>query len=233
MPLLSSSVLTFLFAGISLACSGADGITDPSVGPTTDAIPQNITLPADTVGNNLPVQIDSSFPFSTPLSLNQTPLAVKTNLLPWAAAIMNLEAELYLGPHFSASIPVWWCPWFISDKKSLRILAIRPEGRWWIKHAGHGPFVGIHFTLAEYNLKWHDIRYQDSGRPLLGGGLSAGYALQINHKWGLEFSIGGGFFSTRYDRYYNIPNGARIDTRQTSYWGIDHAAASVSYRFNL
>ena len=37
----------------------------------------------------------------------------------------------------------------------------------------------------------------------------------------------------KYDTYYNIDNGARIDTRTKNYWGITRVGISVVYRFNL
>ena len=36
-----------------------------------------------------------------------------------------------------------------------------------------------------------------------------------------------------YDTYYNIVNGARINTRTKYYWGITRMGLSIVYRFNL
>lgn len=35
----------------------------------------------------------------------------------------------------------------------------------------------------------------------------------------------------KYNTYYNIENGAKLDTRKRNYWGITRAGASLVYRF--
>lgn len=184
---------------------------------------------------------------ATPLpALSQTPevlwathreeprfVAVKTNAIPWAMTVMNIEGEVQVHPHISVSLPLWWCPWFVGESHALRILALQPEGRWWLKAPGDGHFFGPHLTVAWYNLRKGDIRYQDCHRPLLGAGLTYGYSFHLTPHWGIELAIGAGWFTTEYDRFHNVYNGARIDSRRTSYWGIDHASISVSYRFML
>lgn len=159
--------------------------------------------------------------------------AIKTNVVPWAAGIMNVACEMQLWNSFSVSVPLWWSPYFISRKYALRTFTIQPELRYWLKATGLGHFFGVHPGLSWYNLRYKDIRYQDSGRPLLNIGVSYGYSLRINDCLNAEFSIGAGYVNTRYDRFYNIHNGARIDTRQTSYWGIDRVELNLVYHFSL
>lgn len=157
---------------------------------------------------------------------------LKTNVIPWAATIPNLEGEVWFHPAWSASLGLWWCPWKVSDRYSLKILSILPEARWWPANDWKGHFLGVHLNCAWFNLRYKDTRYQDAGRPLLGGGITYGYLFRFDYNWGLELSIGLGYMSMRYDRFYNISNGARIDTRLTSYWGIDRLGVSFVYRFD-
>lgn len=164
---------------------------------------------------------------------NSTCVIVKTNAIPWALAVMNIEGEIAISEKFSLSVPVLWSPWSVSSNKGIKLIAVQPEGRWWLSHAGVGHFFGLHFSLASYNIRYGNIRYQDAGRPALGGGITYGYALHLNKSLGLEFSIGGGYITTRYDRFHNCHNGALIDTRVTGYWGIDHASVSLSYTFHI
>lgn len=159
--------------------------------------------------------------------------AAKTNALLWCGTIMNIAGEIQLSSKMSFSLPVMWCPWFISDSRSLRVLAFQPEGRWWLDAVGNGHFIGVHASVGWYNLKNGNYRYQDAGHPALGGGISYGYVLHLGSDWDIEFSIGAGILSLRYDRFYNIVNGMRADTRKTLYWGLDHAGISVAYHFNL
>lgn len=160
-------------------------------------------------------------------------LSVKTNIIPWTASIMNLGVGIGLSPNISVTLPVWYCPWFISEKTALRILFLQPEARWWFSTPGKGHFVGIHGSLAWFNMKFNKYRYQDRGRPLAGAGLTYGYSLKIHDNWGIEFSLGAGYMNMRYDRFYNVINGQLHDTRITSYFGIDHLAVSFVYYLPL
>ena len=82
-----------------------------------------------------------------------------------------------------------------------------------------------------FNLKWEDTRYQAEKWPLLGTGISYGYKLPFSRHWGAEFTLGAGYANMKYNTYYNIENGAKLDTRKRNYWGITRAGASLVYRF--
>lgn len=160
-------------------------------------------------------------------------LAVKTNLAAWAGTILNVAADVQVSEHFSVELPVLWCPWYVSDKHAVKTFTIQPEARYWLSKPGEGHFFGVHAHIGWFNVKWNRDRYQDTDRPLLGTGISYGYLLPFNEHWAGEFTLGAGYANMRYDTYYNIDNGARIDTRTKNYWGITRVGLSVVYRFNL
>ncbi len=183
-----------------------------------------------------PQRRDSLFS-RVPLSLTERPVerfgAIKTNAIPWCGGIMNVTAEFQISEKISVEIPLWYAPWFQTERHALRVAALQPGMRWWLGTSGDGHFFGPHLSVAWYNLKNGDFRYQDRGRPAIGGGITYGYSLRLRDNWNLEFSIGAGWLSLRYDRFHNVSNGAHIDLRQTSYFGIDHAGISISYHFPL
>ena len=160
-------------------------------------------------------------------------LAVKTNLAAWAGTIMNVAADVQVGRHWSVELPILWCPWHISSKHAVKTFTIQPEARYWLTRPGEGHFFGVHAHVGRYSVKWNRDRYQDTDRPLLGAGISYGYLLPFNAHWAGEFTLGAGYANMRYDTYYNMDNGARIDTRTKNYWGITRVGLSVVYRFNL
>lgn len=160
-------------------------------------------------------------------------LGVKTNIAAWAGTIMNVAADVQVSEHFSVELPVLWCPWYVSDKHAVKTFTIQPEARYWLSKPGEGHFFGVHAHIGWFNVKWNRDRYQDTDRPLLGAGISYGYLLPFNAHWAGEFTLGAGYANMRYDTYYNIDNGARIDTRTKNYWGITRVGLSVVYRFNL
>ena len=170
---------------------------------------------------------------SPSLPANGRYLGVKTNLAAWAGTIMNVAAEVQVGKHLSVELPILWCPWHISNKHTVKTFTLQPEARYWLSKPGSGHFFGLHAHVGWFNVKWNRDRYQDADRPLLGAGVSYGYLLPLGGHWAGEFTLGAGYANMKYDTYYNIDNGARIDIRTKHYWGITRMGLSIVYRFNL
>lgn len=158
-------------------------------------------------------------------------VAVKTNVPFLAVAVQNLAVEVQLARHISLDLPVMWSISDIERRHALRTIALQPEARWWLKSVGTGHFFGVHAHAAWFNVKWEDDRYQTEKRPLIGAGLSYGYKLPLSAHWGAEFNVGAGYANMQYNTYYNLDNGAWIDTRTRHYWGITRAGISLVYRF--
>ena len=194
------------------------------------ATPVQQEVKSDLERTDQPMQTDKSV--SAPQTSSRY-VAVKTNLAAWAGTIMNLAADVQVSEHFSVELPVLGCPWYVSDKHAVKTYTIQPEARYWLSKPGKGHFFGVHAHVGWFNVKWNRDRYQDTDRPLLGAGISYGYLLPFTAHWAGEFTLGAGYANMRYDTYYNIDNGARIDTRTKNYWGITRVGLSVVYRFNL
>ena len=158
-------------------------------------------------------------------------MALKTNIAYDAIAVPNLVFEMQFSKHISVELPVMFSGWDISDKHAVRTFAVQPEGRWWLEKAGKGHFFGVHAHMALFNVKWDENRYQSTGRPLLGAGVSYGYKLPFSRHWGAEFTLGAGYANMKYNTYYNIDNGALIETKSRNYWGITRLGISLSYHF--
>lgn len=174
-------------------------------------------------------QEEETLPFTAPSNASDSGWILKTNALPWFLTIANVGAEYAFAQRWSVALDVWLCPWKISDKFSVKTIAVLPECRWWLKNNRKGSFFNLHLNLAWFNVRANAYRYQDHGRPLLGAGIGYGYRLEFNPHWGMEFEIGVGMANTRYDRFYNVDNGALKDTRVTTYWGLDRAAIAFTY----
>ena len=158
-------------------------------------------------------------------------IALKTNIPFLALSMHNLALEMQVHKHVTIDFPVIWSISDIEREHAVRGIAFQPEGRWWLKQAGKGHFFGVHAHAAWFNMKWEKNRYQTESRPLLGAGISYGYKLPISGHWGAEFNIGAGYANMKYNTYYNIENGAKLDTRKRNYWGITRVGASLIYRF--
>lgn len=169
-------------------------------------------------------------------------LHVKTNVIGLGMAIANVAAEVDLAKHWSFTLPIYYSAWdYFKNTIKFRTLAIQPEFRYWISDNNDGFFAGAHFGMAYYNYAFDgSYRYQDHNRetPAIGGGLSIGYRLPIskNNRWRIEFSLGAGVYPLHYDKFHNTTptkDGLIIESIKKTYWGIDQAAVSFSYSFDL
>lgn len=229
----------------SAAARQAEPTTEDSTRQTSAASDESLTTSASTAdraAEHTPISSPSVTDGSHAAAGERIPpseptvpryVAVKTNLAAWAGTILNVAADVQVGRHWSVELPVLWCPWYVSDRHAVKTFTIQPEGRYWLAHPGKGHFFGLHAQISWFNVRWDKDRYQDTGRPLLGAGISYGYLLPFNEHWAGEFTLGAGYANMRYDTYYNIDNGARIDTRTKNYWGITRVGISVVYRFNI
>lgn len=164
---------------------------------------------------------------------------LKTNFLTYPLNLTaNLAVEVEIGRHFSISVPFYYSSldWFKNTIK-FRMSGLQPEVRYWFRRDFTGFFAGAHATFGWYNVAVGGrYRYQDHGgnSPVFGGGINGGYRLMLgNHsRWALEFSLGAGYLPFYYDTFFNVENGALAESGlQNHYWGLDHAAVTLSFRF--
>ena len=165
---------------------------------------------------------------------------LKTNLLPWILLDANVGVEFEIGRHFSFSLPVYYsaADWF-SVKNKFRVFGTQPELRLWFRDNFSGPFIAAHGTFGWYNVavSSSEYRYQDrdAHTPSYGAGANVGWKFRLDRflsdRWGLELSLGGGWLHLDYDQFYNVQNGRYASSAVKDYFGPDHAAVSLTYRF--
>lgn len=164
----------------------------------------------------------------------------KINALSWLLMMSNVAVEWQFAKRWSATLPVYYSAMnYFKSTLKFRTLCLQPELRYWFPmSAERGIYAGAHLGVAWFNYaKNGDYRYQDHGRnkPILGGGISTGYRMPLgrNHHWHMEFTLGAGVYRLHYDVFHNEPNGKLIETRRQTFFGIDNAAVTVAYKFNL
>ena len=149
-----------------------------------------------------------------------------------------LPSSLSFLAHWSISIPVYYTAldWF-SETIKFRVLGVQPEVRYWFRKDLHGLYFNAHATFGWYNVALGgDYRYQDHAQktPTFGGGLGIGYKVALGRnndsRWGLEMGLGGGVLPLHYDYYFNMHNGRLAGTDKRTYWGVDQAFISLTYR---
>ena len=166
-------------------------------------------------------------------------LHVKTNAIGLAMAIANVAVEVDLAKHWSFTLPIYYSAWdYFKSTLKFRTFNVQPEVRYWMDENNEGWFAGAHFGAAFYNYALGgDWRYQDHGRetPSWGGGISGGYRMPLskNRRWKLEFTLGAGVYASHYDKFHNEKDGLLVSDHEKTWFGIDQAAVSIAYTFDL
>lgn len=172
-------------------------------------------------------------------STKERDLYAKTNAVGLTMLVLNAAAEYKFLNDWSVCLPIYWSGWdfFRSDMK-FRCFLVQPEIRYWgipVK----GLFAGAHLGTGWYNytLPSMDYRYQDKdgSTPLFNAGISVGYRHSLGHwqRWMIEYSLGVGYVSTSYDRFFNVPNGQLVDNHRKNLFLIDQLNVSLVYHIPL
>lgn len=162
-----------------------------------------------------------------------------TNVLAWTLGMTNLMGEYDFGCHWSVALSLYYSAWnYAKATRKFRAFIFRPELRWWLGEGHRGLFVDGHIQMAAYNfaLPGWEYRIQDVGgrHPALGGGIGVGYRLPLGRsgRWAAEAAIGVGVYHLEYNRFVNEENGALVDRRERTFFGLDNVSVSVVYNFN-
>ncbi len=162
-----------------------------------------------------------------------------TNVLAWTLGLTNLMGEYDFGCHWSVGLSLYYSGWnYAKATRKFRAFIFRPELRWWPGEGHRGLFVDGHIQMAAYNfaLPGWEYRIQDVGgrHPALGGGIGVGYRLPLGRsgRWAAEAAIGAGVYHREYNRFVNEENGALVDRRERTFFGLDNVSVSVVYNFN-
>ena len=219
-------------------------VTFKQVSPPPVVVPEpvieEVEVSADTTEAVLPAPvIVDTVPDPTPAVKEWgRKLYVKTNALGLGLAIANTAVEIDLCRHWSFNLPVYYSAWnYFKSTVKFRTAMIQPEIRYWFRDDNDGWYAGGHIGIGHYNVATNgEYRTQDhEGKSPALGGLAVGYRLPIsgNKRWKMEFSIGAGAYKLHHDKFRNYHNGLLVYTEKKTYVGIDQAAVSFSYTFDL
>ncbi len=152
--------------------------------------------------------------------------SIRTNLLYNIGGLFNLGVEYQHGrmgylvnggysPFESSKWDKNWGGWFVA-----------PEVRYYLGKRERG-FLGAQFLTGGYNMRVSDFRREGH---VLCGGLTGGYKININDLLDMDFSLGLGYSSLKYDKYTVSDELLVKDVRKKS---ITPIQAGISLIFKL
>lgn len=140
------------------------------------------------------------------LGVSAQQVALKTNLLYWAAATPNIGAEVALSKHSTLSVSANYNPWTIGSDNKIQHWFVQPEYRYWLCEKYTRSYFGVHLIGGEFEVggfklpfglftRLQDHYYKGSA---IGAGISYGYHFYISPHWNLEATVGVGLVRLRY-----------------------------------
>ena len=137
---------------------------------------------------------------------NDTELSLRANLLRWATLTPDLGVEWRICPSWGISVNSSWTSWSWSDKdRRYALWEVAPEVRYYMGEK-KAWYLGAMFKAGQFNYKLSETGKQGD---LMGGGITAGYQLQLNKALALDFNLGLGYLNADFEKY-EVIDGVRV-----------------------
>ena len=135
-----------------------------------------------------------------------TPFTLRSNLLYFAGGLFNLGLG-YRHNDWNYTVQGGYSP-FSSAKwnKNLGGWFVSPEVQYFVGKNKKG-YVGLQFLAGGCDLKFADTGYDGN---VLFGGVTGGYKLELNKHFDMDFSLGLGYGSLKYDTYKHVKPDTKV-----------------------
>lgn len=170
-------------------------------------------------------------------------VGLKTNLIYWGTASINLAVEAKLAPKTTLDLVATGNPFVFGEKDLNRKLwhwTAQPEIRFWHCEAFNRGFVGIHATAGAFDAGGIDIplgifpgfkdhRYEGW---MAGIGASYGWQWYLSPHWNLEATFGFGYLYIEYDQFQCARCAPKVaEDVVKHYFGPTKVGVSFTYLF--
>ena len=133
-------------------------------------------------------------------------LSLRTNLLRWATLTPDLGVEWRICQSWGIAVNGSWTSWTWSDKdRRYALWEVAPEVRYYMGEK-KAWYLGAMFKAGQFNYKLSETGKQGD---LMGGGITAGYQLQLNKALALDFNLGLGYLNADFENY-EVIDGVRV-----------------------
>lgn len=136
--------------------------------------------------------------FLFPQYLHAQRIAVRTNVVQWAAASPNLGLEFALGDRFTLECTAGASPIRLTDTWYFKHLHVQPELKYWFENLMARHYVGVTAFASTFDLAMGK-RAAFGDAYAIGG--TYGYQWILSRRWNLELAAGLGVIRHRTVRY--------------------------------
>ena len=137
---------------------------------------------------------------------NDYHLSLRANLLRWATLTPDLGLEWRICQSWGIAVNGSWTSWTWSDKdRRYALWEVAPEVRYYMGEK-KAWYLGAMFKAGQFNYKLSETGKQGD---LMGGGITAGYQLQLNKALALDFNLGLGYLNVDFEKY-EVIDGVRV-----------------------
>ena len=137
---------------------------------------------------------------------NDYHLSLRANLLRWATLTPDLGVEWRICQSWGIAVNGSWTSWTWSDKdRRYALWEVAPEVRYYMGEK-KAWYLGAMFKAGQFNYKISETGKQGD---LMGGGITAGYQLQLNKALALDFNLGLGYLNADFENY-EVIDGVRV-----------------------
>lgn len=153
---------------------------------------------------------------------------------------VGLEFQTSLGLAFQFDyVGAWWNQ--PSDNRFFSSYGFQASARWYFDNADDSrPFrgwhAGIYGQMATFDFEFGGEGYQCPNLDRsFGLGLSGGYTLPISRRWAVDFTLGLGYFQSKYFLYSPSAYGGnwlKTGTKLLKFWGPTRAEVSLVWSLN-
>ena len=125
-------------------------------------------------------------------------LSLHANLLRWATLTPELGVEWRICQSWGIAVNGSWTSWSWNDKhRRYALWEVVPEVRYYMGEK-KAWYLGAMFKAGQFNYKFSEAGKQGD---LMGGGITAGYQLQLNKALALDFNLGLGYLNADFEKY--------------------------------
>ena len=133
-------------------------------------------------------------------------LSLRANLLRWATLTPDLGLEWRICPSWGIAVNGSWTSWSWNDKdRRYALWEVAPEIRYYMGEK-KAWYLGAMFKAGQFNYKLSETGKQGD---LMGGGITAGYQLQLSKALDLDFNLGLGYLNVDFEKY-EVIDGVRV-----------------------